>query len=146
MTIAPATAPETVLDARLRPLLVAAIVVLAIEFLLGTANNLWLTLPDSGSGWSTATPSWLVMVHVVLGVLIVVLAVYIAVLAVRSHASKVTAASHTGALGILIAFGAGFAFMGQVQSTAASFIMAVGCGLAIAAYATALYLSGSVAS
>ena len=146
MTTAPATAPETTLDARLRPLLVAAIVALAIEFLLGTASNLWLTLPTSGSGWSTATPAWLVMVHVALGVLILVLAGYIAVLAVRSHVSKVTAASHTGVLGVLIAFGGGFAFMGQVQSSGASFIMAVGCGVAIAAYAAALYLSGSVAS
>jgi len=48
-------------------------------------------------------------------------------------------ASAVGVPGILVAFGAGSAFMGQTSDDVASYLMTIGTAVAIAAYALGLY-------
>lgn len=117
----------------------AMVLILLVQFLLGMANTFWLTVPDSGSGWSAAAPMGLLMAHVTLGAALLVLALSIAVVAFRAHDRNWLAASSFGVLGIVIAAGAGTAFMGETSNDGASFLMAVGTVLAIGAYAIGLY-------
>ena len=129
--------PDT--STRIRALGAAMVVTLLGQLLLGMANTFWLTLPDSGSGWKAAAPSALLMAHMTLGTALLVLAVWIAVIAFRVRDRNWLNASVVGILGIVVAFGGGAAFMGQTSNDGASFLMAVGTSLAIAAYALGLY-------
>jgi hypothetical protein len=78
------------------------------------------------------------MAHITLGALLLVLAVWILVLAVRSSDRGWVSASVVGIVSILVSFTAGSLFMGETSSDVASYVMAVGCAVAIAAYALAL--------
>ena len=133
-----ATAESDTSD-KLRLLGAAMVVILLGELLLGMANAFWLQLPDSGSGWTAGSSSGLLGVHMILGVALVVLAVWIGVAAVRGGDRNWVHASIVGAVGILLAFGSGLAFMGQTSNNLASFCMALGCAIAIASYALGLY-------
>ena len=124
--------------ARLRRLGAMMIGSLIIEMLLGTANALWLKLPDPGSGWSSATPMWLVSLHMIWGLAILFLAIWIAVLAWRNKIAKWNLWNLAGIIGIIIAFAGGSSFLSEVSNNGASFTMAVGWAIAIGAYALAL--------
>ena len=115
------------------------VVILLGQLLLGMANALWLQLPDSGSGWKAAAPVALLMAHVILGVALLGNAVWVAVLALRAHDRTWLTASTVAVLGIVLALGAGSAFMSQTNNDGASYLMAVGTALAIGAYALGLY-------
>jgi hypothetical protein len=134
------SAPEAVQQAgRLRLLGAAMVLALLGQLLVGMANTFWLSLPDSGSGWSAASPASLLNAHMTLGTVVLVLAVWIAVLAVRRRDRAWVVASVVGIVAILVSFAAGMLFMGETSNDSASFLMAVGCAVAIAAYALALY-------
>jgi hypothetical protein len=137
----PALAPPTGSggSSRIRTLGAAMLVTLLGQLVLGMANTFWLTLPDSGSGWSAAAPSALLMAHVTLGIALLVLAVWIAIAASRAADRNWLTASGAGVLGILLGVGGGSAFMSQTSSDGASFLMAVGTALAIGAYSLGLY-------
>jgi hypothetical protein len=111
------------------------VVTLLAQLLLGMANTFWLKVPDSGSGWNLAAPAGLLLAHMILGAMLLVLAIWIVVLALRVHDRNGLISSAVGIFGILIAFGGGIAFMNQTSNNAASFSMAVGTAIAIAAYA-----------
>jgi len=130
---------ESTTSLRIRALGAAMVVTLLGQLLLGMANTFWLTLPESGSGWKAAAPMGLLTAHMTLGTAAFVLAAWIAVSAFRGHDRSWLNASMVGILGIVIAFGAGFAFMSQTNNDGASYAMAVGTSLAIAAYAFGLY-------
>jgi hypothetical protein len=115
------------------------VVTLLGQLLLGMANTFWLKLPDTGSGWKTAAPMALLMAHMTLGAALLVLATWIAVAAFRDRDSNWLSASAVGVLGLVLAFGAGTAFMSQTSNDVASYLMVVGTSLAIAAYALGLY-------
>jgi hypothetical protein len=110
---------------------------LVLQILLGLGNTFWLSLPEEGNRWSGAAPAWLLMAHITLGVLLIVLGGAVLVLAFQTGSRPFKSASVLGIASIVVAFGAGAAFMGQ-DSDALSFVMALGCGLAIIFYATAL--------
>lgn len=134
------TAPvEPHTSTRIRALGAGMVVTLLGQLLVGMANTFWLTVPDSGSGWKAAGSSALLMAHMTLGTALLVLAVWIAVIAFRVRDRNWLNASVVGILGVVVAFGAGIAFMGQTSNDGASFLMAVGTSLAIAAYALGLY-------
>ena len=136
---APAATAGSTGPSRIRIPAAAMVVILLGQLLLGMANALWLQLPDSGSGWKAAAPVALLMAHVILGVALLGNAVWVAVLASRAHDRTWLTASTVGVLGILLAVGAGSAFMNQTNNDGASYLMTVGTALAIAAYALGLY-------
>jgi hypothetical protein len=131
--------PELAKTTGIRTLGAAMVLTLLGELVLGMANTFWLKLPDSGSGWKAGAASALLTIHMVLGVTLLVLAVWIAVAALRGRDRNWLTASTAGVLGILLAIGGGFAFMSQTSNDGASFLMAVGTALAIAAYTLGLY-------
>jgi hypothetical protein len=130
---------EPTLPTHIRTLGAATVVTLLAQLLLGMANTFWLTVPDSGSGWKTAAPMGLLMFHITLGAALLVLAIWIAVAAYRGHDRNWLAASVVGILGILLAAGAGTAFMNQTSNNGASFLMSIGTALALGAYSLGLY-------
>lgn len=134
-----ATTPEWRTSAGLRSLGAAMVVILLGELLLGLANTFWLQLPDSGSGWTAGASSGLLGFHMIMGAALVLLAVWICIVAIRSRDRNWLIASVVGVVGILLAFGAGLAFMGQTSNNVASFLMAIGCTVAIAGYVLGLY-------
>lgn len=138
-TPSPAVTAGSTKTTGIRTLGVAMVLTLLGELVLGMANTFWLQLPDSGSGWKAGAASALLMMHMTLGITLLVLAIWIAVAAFRGRDRNWLTASAVGALGILLAIGGGFAFMSQTSNDGASFLMAVGTALAIAAYAVGLY-------
>jgi len=144
------TTGSTAVDPRaermLRTLGVAMVIALLAELLLGMANAFWLSVPESGSGWKTASPQALLSAHVLLGIAIAVLGVWIAVAAWRRRSRGWLLASAAGIAGILAGFGGGSAFMGDVSNDTASFIMAAGCAVSIGAYAVGAALIGRSAA
>jgi hypothetical protein len=141
-----ATAPETATAAtsRLRTLGVAMIVLLLAQFLVGMANTFWLKTPESGPAAKTATPAGLLMGHVTLAFVLPVLAIWILVVAVRARARGWVIASIVGLIGIVVAFGGGSSFINEVSNDGASFTMAVGWAVAMAAYALVFVPAASV--
>lgn len=116
----------------------ALIVALLAQIVVGVANALWLNVPTSGNAWSTSSPSWLVDVHMVVGVVLLVLAVWVAVQAGRERDRTWTAASLVGIVGIVVGFAGGVIFMSADGNAVSSFAMAIGCVISIAAYTVAL--------
>jgi hypothetical protein len=123
---------------RIRALAATITILLLAQVLLGLANTFWLRLPDDGSGWSTAAPMMLLNGHMMLGLATAVVAVWIAVVAIRGRDRAWTAWVVTGLLGIVVAFGSGIAFMGQVSNDVASYLMGVGTVVAIGAFTMGL--------
>jgi hypothetical protein len=115
------------------------VVTLLAQVLLGMANTFWLKVPVTGSGWNAATPIALLMAHMTLGAALLVLAIWIAIAAFRTRDSSWLRASTVGIVGLILAVGGGTAFMSQTSNNGASYLMAVGTSLAIAAYALGLY-------
>lgn len=130
---------ESVKITGIRTLGVAMVLTLLAELVLGMANTFWLQLPDSGSGWKAGAASALLMMHMALGLTLLVLAVWISVAAFLGRDRNWLTASAVGVFAILLAIGAGFAFMSQTSNDGASFLMAVGTALGIGAYALGLY-------
>ena len=124
---------------RIRLLGAAMVLTLLGQLLLGMANTFWLSLPGSGSGWNAASPAFLLTAHMTLGTALLVLAIWITVLAARLGDRGWVVASIVGIVAILVSFTGGSLFMGETSSDGASYLMAVGCAVAIAAYALALY-------
>jgi len=133
------TSPEPTTSTRIRTLGAAMVVTLLLQLLLGMANTFWLTVPETGSGWSAAAPMGLLMAHTTLGAALLVLAVWIVVVAFRGKDRNWLTASAAGIAGILVAAGGGIAFMGQTSNDGASFLMTLGTAVALAAYALGLY-------
>jgi hypothetical protein len=123
---------------RIRALGTAMILVLLAQVLLGMANTFWLEVPETGPAWNVAQPASLVTAHMTLGTALAVLAIWIGWIAIRTRDRVWIAASLVGLLGIVVGFVGGTAFMGDPSSDVTSFVMAVGCTVAIAAYALGL--------
>ena len=123
----------------LRALGFAMVLALLGQLVLGMMNTFWLSLPESGAGWKAASPGVLLGSHMMFGTLVLVLAIWIAATAFRRRSRLWLAVSGVGTLGIVVAFGAGTAFMNSVSNDGASFAMALGCVLAIASYAYGLF-------
>ena len=111
------------------------------QLVLGLVNTFWLKLPESGAGWKAASPAAMLSAHMIFGTAVFGLSVWLIVVAIRRRSRLWIGTSVVGIAGILIGFGGGSAFMSQVSNDAASFAMALGCVLAIAAYAYGLFRS-----
>jgi len=132
--------------AHIRALGAAMVIALLGQLVLGFANTLWLAVPETGSAWASAAPAALISAHMMVGVALVVLAVWIGRLAIRSRDRTWLAVTGVGVVGIVLGIAGGTIFMGDTTSDGASFLMAVGCTIALGAYALGLYPVTSAAT
>jgi heme A synthase len=125
---------------RLRMASFGALTMLVLQFILGTAYNLYGTVPSASKSIGMFS-SPLLAVHVVLGILIILAAAVLVFRAIQAKVSPVTATSVIGLLAVLGAFGAGSAFTNN-GNNGASFGMALAAGIAMACYAVNLVILG----
>lgn len=125
---------------RLRMASFGALVMLVLQFVLGTAYSLYGTAPTASKSIGMFS-SPLLAIHVVLGILIILAAAMLVFRAVQARISPVTATSVIGLLAVLGAFGAGSAFTNNGDD-GASFGMALAAAIAMACYAVNLIILG----
>jgi hypothetical protein len=98
---------------------------LAIEFLLGMALNLYVS-PPSGSALSILEASPVLIVHILVGVMLAGITARVLLLGIRLRDRRGAVAGALGFLSTLVAFLAGMAFTFGGQELAASYVMSVG--------------------
>jgi heme A synthase len=125
---------------RLRMASFGALTMLILQFVLGTAYNLWGTAPTAGKPIGTFS-SPLLAVHVILGILIILAAIMLVVRAVQAKAGPVLVASIVGLVAVLGAFGAGESFAHD-GANGASFGMALATAVAMLCYAVNMVILG----
>lgn len=107
---------------------------LAIEFILGMALNLFLALPSEGGIVAILESSPVLVLHLLLGVGLVGIAARATALSFRSPLRAQRAAGPFALLSGLVAFLAGISFAFGGQAPSASFVMSLGfVGMAVAA-------------
>jgi hypothetical protein len=126
---APAT-PEPV--GRVRLLAWMSVLALLVQFLLGTATSLWVTIPRHHP-WTGASPAALLWAHVVVGVALLGNGFMLVGRAARvTDDSRVLGSAAFSLAGVLGALAAGVSFVGGSQGNGASMAMAVGFAVAVA--------------
>lgn len=126
---------------RLRMASFGALTMLILQFVLGTAYNLYGTAPASGKPIGMFS-SPLLAVHVVLGILIIVAAAFLVFRAVRAKIGPaVLAPSIIALVAVLGAAGAGSSFTSN-GANGASFGMALATAVAMGCYAANLVILG----
>lgn len=125
---------------RLRMASLGALTMLILQFVLGTAYNLYGTTPTAGKSIGVFS-SPLLAIHVVLGILIILAAAMLVFRAIQAKVPPVLATSVIGLLAVLGAFGAGSAFTDNGDN-GASFGMALAAAIAMVCYAVNIVLLG----
>jgi hypothetical protein len=126
---------------RLRMASFGALTMLILQFVLGTAYNLYGTAPASGKSIGMFS-SPLLATHVVVGILTIVAAAFLVFRAVQAKiGGPVLGASVVGLLAVLGAAGAGSAFTSN-GADGASFGMALATAVAMLCYAANLVILG----
>jgi hypothetical protein len=129
----------------LRRASLAALVLLVVQYGIGIAVNLYVTVPkaDHGHGIGTAIstgPAGLT-VHIVLGFLLILAAIGLVVQAVIARHRALIVTSVIGLLALAGAAAQGASFVGNGHQSA-SMVMAILTGVAILSYGASLYLLG----
>lgn len=131
----PNTAPTPGrISRRLIVLSISMILALLLQVIVGVANALWLNVPETGNGWATAAPLLLLNAHLLLGTAITGLGLWLFIEALRTRHGIWIISSIVGLLGVVVALGGGSAFLSTNGSAVFSFMMAIGCVIAIGAY------------
>jgi hypothetical protein len=130
------TAPSGRQLAALRGNCMGAAVLLIIQFALGTAVNLYVTLPHHKSFFSTVSGSALLAAHVI--VALALLGASISALARAIRARRVIVPTAVGLAAVLAAAIAGAAFT-STQNTGASLAMALATAVAMVSYLAAIF-------
>lgn len=135
---------------RLRRASLGSLIALLIQYGLGMGVNLYVNVPksDQGQGIGAAFGKALshgpaaLAVHTGVGLLLIVNVVVVLVLAVRTRLRAVMVSAIVGLVSVL---GAAFSGVGFVDNgaTGASMAMALLTGVALACYATNLYVLGA---
>ncbi len=108
--------------------------VLAVQFLLGMAVNLYVHLPSAGAGMAEMMGSGpLVMTHMMLGMLLAAGAL-VAVAVAIPYGRWAVGCAAVALGGILVAGLGGLLFLTDGQSNGASYLMAVGFLVAVGGY------------
>jgi hypothetical protein len=118
----------------------AMVVLLLIQYALGMYTNLFVEIPQDVNGWQWMSHSAIVVSHVIVGTLSAVAAVAILVLALRARRRAWVVSSVVGLAAICTSLITGSSFM-VGQSDTNSFLMAVGLGVGLMAYAAGIYAS-----
>jgi uncharacterized BrkB/YihY/UPF0761 family membrane protein len=125
------------------------LVLLMVEFLLGAATSLYVTIPTHHQGagstlgsllWSFASGLPLLVVHVVVGMLLLVSGIELVMHAVRGGRRATVWLAALGLAGILLAAIAGAVFVSDGQN-AGSMLMSVGFAVTAVCYVVILSLS-----
>jgi hypothetical protein len=119
---------------RLSQLRIAMIIALAVQVLLGMANNLWLN--QHPPTLKSATPEALLSAHEDVAYVILALAIWFLVEAIRAKQQTYTWTGATGLLGVLVALGSGLTYW-ATESDIWSMSMTVGFTIAVVSYALA---------
>lgn len=131
----------------LRANVMAAVVMLLIQYALGMSVNLYATLPASDQGKSVLPgfaaavgkgPTILTL-HALLGTLLLLTAAAAVIRSVRFAASAPSALTIVALASILVAWLSGSAFVGD-QKNAGSLVMALATALALLCYALVIFL------
>jgi heme A synthase len=135
------TAQRTAAQAgRLRMASFGVLTMLILQFVLGTAYNLYGTAPTAFKSIGMFS-SPLLAIHVILGILLIVAAAVLVFRAVQFKVPAVIAASVVGLVAVLGAAAAGSAFTSD-GADGASFGMAIGTAIAMLCYAVNLVILG----
>ena len=116
----------------LRPLARWLVGLLVVQFILGMASNLFVTIPKV-KPYLVFHEFGPIAIHAANGVLIIILAVWLRILAGRQK--RYIAPAAIGGVSAAIAFAAGVIFVNFGQNNIYSFIMAVGFITAFTEYA-----------
>jgi heme A synthase len=119
---------------RLSTLGIAMIVALLLQVVVGMADALWLDVPTTGNAWATSAPMILLNAHLLVGTAITLLALWMLVDAIRSRTRIWIISTIVGLLGVVAALGGGSAFLSTNGDPGSSFMMAIGCVVAIGAF------------
>ena len=119
---------------RLDRLRIAIITALAVQVLLGMANNLWLT--QDPPTLETASPQALLSAHVDVAYVLIALAIWMLVFAIRSRRRTYILPASTGIFGVLLAYGSGLAYW-ATEANIWSMSMTIGFTIAVTSYALA---------
>ena len=119
-----------------------AAVLLVIQFGLGTAVNLYVTLPPHKSFWSAVFSQGLVAVHAIVALLLVGASVSALIRSIRSGYRLVVALTSAGLLAIIVAAASGVAFV-RDGSNGASLSMALATAVALFCYLAAIFSLGA---
>jgi hypothetical protein len=131
--------------ARLRGASLGALIMLIIQFVLGSAVSIYISPAEGGIGEAFSNGA-LLAIHTVLGLLLLIAAIDLLVRSVLAGHRQVIVTSAIALLAIIGAAINGVVFL-KHQHASASLGMAVACGIAMACYALALkYLSSPVRS
>ena len=122
--------------AALRGNCMGAAVLLIIQFALGTAVNLYVTLPGHKAFFSTVFGSALLAAHVIVAVALLGAAISALVRAIRAR--RVIVPTAVGLAAVLGAAATGAAFT-STQNTGASLAMALAAAAALACYLAAIF-------
>jgi hypothetical protein len=123
----------------LRRASLGALVMLVVQFGLGSGVNLYISLPAKGSAGDAFSSGPLLALHAVVGLLLVVAAIGLLVRAIIARHGPVIAAAAVGLVAIATAATQGFSFV-RDGANAASLAMALATGVAMLCYAVTLYL------
>ena len=119
-----------------------AAVLLVIQFGLGTAVNLYVTLPAHKSFWSTVFSQGAVAAHAIVALLLLGAAVSALVRSIRARPRVMVAFTTAGLLAIIVAAGSGVAFV-RNGSNAASLSMALAAAVALFCYLAGIFALGA---
>jgi hypothetical protein len=132
--------------AGLRRASLASLVLLVVQYGVGIAVNLYVTVPkaDHGQGIGTiiSTGPAGLTVHIVLGLLLILAAIGLIVQAVIARHRALIVTSVIGLLALAGAAAQGASFVSNGHQSA-SMVMAVLTGVAVLSYGVSLYLLGS---
>lgn len=151
---------DTALEiSRFRSGFLSGLVLLVIQFLLGMAVNLFVTVPKNHPGsnppeyfsgvaqsvtWAILHGPFLLVLHAIVGLLLVLSGFGVVFRAVRLHRRSITWAAGVGAVAILAAGLNGGSFLNYHEDFS-SMLMASFFAIAVVAYSAGLYFSVSSA-
>jgi hypothetical protein len=126
-----------------RGVLLALMVLLVPQFVLGMITNLYISFPHGQDGWSFALSQPVVAAHIYLGTLLVLLALAAVVVGIMTRSLVTVIASVLGFALLLFTWLSGDFFLADGQKSIQSVSMAFGFMAAFLVYAVAYYLTTS---
>jgi hypothetical protein len=119
-----------------------AAVLLVVQFGLGTAINLYVTLPTGKSFWSKVFSDGAVAVHAIVALLLIGASVSALVRSIRARDRLLVALASAGLVAIIVAAASGVAFV-RDGSNGASLSMTLAAAVALFCYLAAIFALGA---
>src|SRR5260221_9007735 len=145
---------------RMRDQFLGSLILLIVQFLLGMAVNLFVTIPTDHPGanppeyfggvvqsvtWAILRGHVLLITHAILGLLLVLNALGLLIAAIKARARDLITVTSFGLVGVLAAGFNGGSFLNYNQDFS-SMLMAAFFAVAVVAYSVGLFVTGRPAS